>query len=302
VISTQRTSEKFNMAEKITKIPIPVANITKDSHGHFYTNFRPAEKGSRLILDRGPRTLKWLTERVISNAINAVAITNFDDWNYEFWTSDEQLKNLPKGWKYYQDSRLTVVAPPIDVSPAYFFKSQEVWTQQGHILIPGGERGVNFPSHLTLDATLDLVDKDSHLRKVADHLNSIYGLKESIKGRENRFDSYEFNAQADERGNNLTIQQAKRDGKPLEASSDNHHYSQIGKSNIVIKTNFLNFESGGELVKSINRAIQQYQFVAHMEYSPRILSLEHLAKNVMYNNVLKKLNPSRVDPDFAKPK
>jgi len=283
------------MAAKINKMP-PLTVMNLDMHTHIYTNFRPQARW----LEHGSRDLGWLINTLIKGNINAVGITNFEDWNYEFWTSNEQLKELPKNWNYYKDERVLAVSSN-SYDSIYFFKSQEIPTEQGHVLLFGGESGKNLPT-LSLDEILSLSKEDSCLIVIASHPNSKYGLGKNLQGKSKMFDAYEFNASSSKEENEKTIEQSKQDKVPLVSSSDSHIPSQIGKSYIRIPSYYLSSTSGKEFIKSIKSSITKEKFAAYMKYSPRKFSTRHISLNLIYHFVLKKINHNIVNPDFAKPR
>jgi len=288
------------MATHLTTIPGPVSMLLKlDSHTHIYTNYRPI--ANRRGLELGPRTLEWLTQTVIKNGVNAVGITNFNDKNYEFWTS--QTKDLPKGWGFYQDDRLTAVDNPGAQDVVYFFKSEEIATQEGHILLFGTKRGSNIPHGLSLEETLNIAHEDPISIKIADHPFSKFApsLNEKIEKYSNLFDAYEFNAATD--GNDETEAQAVydrgrlQDTKPLIASSDSHSPGEIGRSYINLLSAMFSHKSGKEVVCSIRDLVRQNAFEAEKQQSPIGFSIKHMGLNLFYNIVLKRINPAYVDPN-----
>jgi hypothetical protein len=283
------------MAKQIDKLPnFQTGELKFDPHVHGYTNCRPKAR----FIEPGFRDLVSLTQQVIENKINAIGITNFTDWNYEFWTS--QVKDLPNGWGYYQGKRLTLVLTPI-IIPVLYFKAQEIPTKQGHVSVIGGRRGINLPSGLTLDETLDEADKDPFLIKGADHLKSWLapGLKKNIRGREGRFHGYEWNSSVD--GNEDTELQAEKDGVAVYAATDSHWPTHIGRAHTIYEMLDLDFSNENDLVYSIQQLTKQGKFRTQKQEIHLYFSGRHMVLNYGIYLPLKIINSPIVDPNFGKP-
>jgi hypothetical protein len=251
------------MARKIDKIE--ASSLSLDGHVHVYSN--PRTNANKWWRDPGSRKLKNLVKTVSVSGINCVGVVNAgDDRNYERWM--EQADDLPDGWDYYQDERVTQIIAP-GFNPIYFFKSEELFTKKGHILVWGTKAGEKVPDGLSLDKTLDMVEKDPILTVISDH--TFYkggcGKLGSLKGREERFDAYEWNSMAGF-SNRKTIERAKQDRKPVVRGSDAHRPKYIGKAYNLFGRKDLSFADGKKLIKSINENVKYNNFLTHGKLTP----------------------------------
>ena len=251
------------MARKIDKIE--PNDLYLDGHIHVYSN--PRANANKWWRDPGSRRLEDLVKVASQAILNCIGIVNAgDDNNYERWTS--QIGELPEDWDYYQDDRLTQVINPI-TGPIYFFKSEELFTKDGHVLVWGAEAGKKFPDGLDIDVTLDLVEKDHILTRIADHTfaHGGCGLIGSLDGREESFDAYEWNSMAGS-SNKKTLEIAGKDKRPVVYGSDAHRPKYIGRAWNIFKKRNLSFKNGEEFIDSIKGNVINNNFSAYGELTP----------------------------------
>ncbi len=269
------------MAKRLDSIP-ETEELRLDGHAHIYTNYR--EAANRCWLEKGERNIKWLTQLVLEQGINTLGITNFTDGNFEFWTNDNQLQNLPDSWGYYQDNRVTAILTDSG-NGVYYFKNTEVPTKQGHISVWGVKSGRenNITGGLSIDETLDIADKEDVSITVADHLYSSWGgLRGNLDGREERFDAYEVNASVSKVVNEKVKERAGHDGKPLFYATDGHDPEDIGLSHIIIPARNIEFSDGDAFLYSVFSEARKNRF----GYKEGRVSLVHRAMHMVRDKLV----------------
>ncbi|MBU1136475.1 MAG: hypothetical protein KJ559_03125 [Nanoarchaeota archaeon] len=252
------------MVNKTNKLK-QVEEVKLDGHVHVFSN--PRSKANVWWRDSGSRRLVDLIEQVKKSGINCVGLTNAgDDWLYERFVS--QVDDLPNDWGYYQDERVTQVLDR-DGIPCIFFKAEELFTKEGHMLIWGTQFGQMFQpvanlkeyeekvsKEFRIDDILDEIERDTILTKISDHTFYRGGLGETgeLEKRKHRFDAYEWNASTSEEANGLVWINAH--GKPVVCNSDAHRLKDIGKAYQKF-VGRLNFDSGKDFIASLRENVRQ---------------------------------------------
>lgn len=256
------------MAGKLYRLE--AIDLELDPHVHIYTN--PRASANRLWADPGSRKLKDLFKYMIG--VNSLGITNsVDDNNYERWT--EQATDLPRDYWVYQDDRATqIITPRKQVFT--FFKTQELFTKQGHALIFGVKSGKYIQDFRTIDESYEYVKEDACHIVIAAHVFAHGGLGENLYGREGMFNAYEFNSMAGKKANRKIMKKAAEDRKPLVHGSDTHRPEFIGRAVNRFNAGDLSFVSGGELVWYIKENMRGNNFAGFSRGLPLIAPLHHL--------------------------
>ena len=182
----------------------------------------PREPADVWWRDPGSRKLEDLVKIVKNSGLNCVGIVNSGDGNnYERWA--EQTKSLPPNWHYYQDERVTQIIDT-DSFQIYFFKSEELFTKGGHILVRGTKAGKKYPDDLELEQTLKQVEEDPILTIISGHTFAYgrCGKLGTLDGKEKSFHAYEWTSMAG-CSNKKTLRKAKT---RQQVSSVRSRYSQ----------------------------------------------------------------------------
>jgi len=269
------------MARRINKLKKPATRtLESDLHTHVYTNYR--YQASRRFLEEGFRDLTRLTKLCVNGGLGIVGVTNFTDWNYEFWTSSRQLGDLPADWRQYQDERVTYIETE-QGKGLYLVKSEEIPTDKGHLLLIGCPRGKNIGKG-NLSEVLGKAGQDPLITIVADHpYMGRIGLRGEIDRVAIRLDALEYNSNCSRAENKKAEQEAQRLGKPLIANSDSHRPQDIG----IARTNFLaedlRYSCGENFVGSLRLNIIGTKFGVEKGSLGLPAKLEHVGLLIAYN-------------------
>ncbi len=160
-----------------------------DFHLHVYTRWRDSN------WEPGPRDIKTFTEEFNKRGLDLATLTNFNDDRYERFI--ETAKNLPKSWKFQEYRRGAKVLMP-DKRDFYWIKSQEIPTQEGHVLFSGIERGRFYEPSKPLEQTLKEADELTIV--IADYAEAVFednsmGIgEETLLKYRDYFTAAEYNA------------------------------------------------------------------------------------------------------------
>lgn len=272
--------------------------IRADFHLHLYTSWLARN------LERGPRDIATLTRAFKQKGLDIATITNFLDSRWERFIST--IIDLPKGWEAYESKRGIEVYMP-DGQKVYWIKSQEIPTQQGHILFWGLETNKYIESFQPLETTLNKANKDL-TSVIADHAMAILPKTPLSIGKENllRFGQYitaaELNAGIKlffPNANKEIEEICSKERKPLTANSDNYcsttpfigsvdYFKDIGETYNSFKKGSLNFASIDELLYSIKGNIESQNFDKILKDNSHSSILQHFLFAYGYS-YLKKL-------------
>lgn len=286
----------YEKPKRIDEIP-HTEELRDVSHTHIYTNYRP--QANKWYLEQGFRNLAVLTRLTLKRGVNSLGITNFDDGNYEFWTSQSQLDSLPGSWKYFQDERLTVVITDKE-EKIYFYKGEEIQTSEGHVYFAGGKSGRenNIPHGRSLDDTLNEAEKevckDNPDRRVkmssADHAYGLLGIgKKATDEQKRRIDVYEWSGDFVQGtlGNKKAEKEATRLDKPLVTGEDSHRPKAVGRCYNIYDGRNLDYNSGERFMASKREETIKKKFVPVKRRGSLFASLHHMVMNTLYHWIFK---------------
>ena len=252
-----------------------------DFHNHLHTGsqLRQKPKGFKegiknLFLQEGFSNLGKILDNLMKTDLNILYITNSSDSRYEDWTSPEQLKIAEKAGYEIEQGDYYIFAKKGDRVVA-LGKSQEVFTNQGHILFSGLKRNKRFSDKKSLEKTLEEVDGEL---KIADHpyikIKCQNGVLANSKNPEQdikKFDALERNGNfylPFSIANWRAIKNSKKYNKPLVANPDGHHPEDIGKTYNTFYSKDLNYNSEKAFRDSINYAVIDEKFTTRFNPIP----------------------------------
>ncbi|MEK6875357.1 MAG: hypothetical protein AABX30_01600 [Nanoarchaeota archaeon] len=200
-----------------------------DSHVHIYTSYLDKR------WEPGPRDLETFTKEFSKRGLNASTLTNFNDERYELFI--ETAKNLPKGWDFKEYKRGAIVTMPDKTDPNgnkfYWFKSQEIPTEKGHVLFLGTLKGKHIKPFKSLEETLKKADPLNTI--VADHAEAVLsginplgiGIKNLLRYKK-YFHAAEWNSSCwflFPESNKRIEKLCKEENIPLIANSDSYGFT-----------------------------------------------------------------------------
>lgn len=129
-----------------------------DSHLHIYTSWKDT------LWEPGPRDLESFTKEFTSRGLDSATLTNFNDDRYENFM--ETAKTFPKDWDFKEYERGAIVNLP-DGKNFYWLKSQEIPTEQGHVLFTGVRKNNHIKPYRNIEEVF--LDADDLTIIIADH-------------------------------------------------------------------------------------------------------------------------------------
>ncbi len=275
--------------------------IRIDFHNHGQTGsvFRQKQKGLKnkikgLFLSEGFENLSQLLNGLYKSDLDVLYVTNFSDSRYENWTSKEQLEIAKlAGYQIEQGDYFTFVKK--DGKVKAIGKSEEVPTEQGHMLFAGIKRGKKFSDGKSLDETLK-ESNDGEL-KIADHpfcgirgQNGVMAKSKNPKEISDKVDALERNGNfylpfsfADYK----VIKYSKKYNIPLITDADGHHPKDIGKCYNIFKSESLKYSSERVFRDSINNQVRENNFETHYHPIP-IYRIFHHVLMIVLNKLFNK--------------
>ena len=224
-----------------------------DLHNHLYVTW---EIGT-CSLQRGPRSLEYITDLAISRELDILGITSHGQHDKRFLSLQRSLTQLPKGYEAEDLGTVIDVFRTKDRKKVSIVNTRTVPTKQGDVLLIGNCE--NFDDQKEITDTL-MKASDLGCAIVAEHIfvKKAGGIGRKVFEQNARyFDAVEINSQAPKSCNDLTAMLATETNKPLIANSDSHTPKDVGLSYTQYeKGRFLIYKSGDEFIERLKLAMQ----------------------------------------------
>lgn len=253
-----------------------------DFHNHCQTgsSFRKKPKNFKewlknLFLSEGFSNVTGILERMEKKNLDVLYITNFSDSRYEDFTNEKQLKIADAmGYEVEQAQYYTFFKKEGKVFA--LGKSQEIPTEQGHILFAGIKRVKKFSDGKSLNDTLKEAN-DNEL-KISDHpyaklrgQNGVIAYSNNEERDIKKFDALERNGNfylPFSLANWRALRAGRKYGKHVLANSDSHNPKDIGKTYNIFNTKHLDYSSERAFRDSINYNVEIGSYGTHFSPVP----------------------------------
>ncbi len=267
-----------------------------DSHLHIYTSWKDN------LWEPGPRDLETFTREFSLRGLDSAALTNFNDDRYE--TFMETGKNLPRDWDFKEYERGAIINLP-DGKKFYWLKSQEIPTEQGHVLFTGVRKNNHIKPYRNIEEVFSDTE-DSII--IADHPLWIIpkgnplgiGEKNLIK-YSSKFHAAELNGSAwllARHANPNLEKLAKEINLPLIANSDAYGFTlpfifgvapflDIGKTYTEFERKDLQLEDIDSLIYSLKENIVEGKCKPHLKKNNPLTIFQHAFFTLGYSRLKK---------------
>lgn len=171
---------------------------------------------------------------------------------------------MPRDYWTYTDQYAAQILPQ-NHEPFLLIKAEELFTPEGHMLLLGTKFGEMFQRDgVHLQDILQAIKDRREITRIADHpfYRSGLGAKENLEKFEHEIHAYEENSLASRTANQKARTWATEHRKPLLANSDAHIPSNIGNGYNRFAQLVLDYDSGFDLLRSLNEAIKGKRFTS----------------------------------------
>ncbi len=224
-----------------------------DLHNHIYVTW---EIGT-CSLQKGPRSLEYLTDLAISRELDILGITSHGQHDKRFLSLQRSLTQLPKGYEAGDLGTVIDVYRKKDWEKVSIVNTRTVPTKQGDVLLIGNCE--DFNDQRDIKETLKRAS-DLGCAIVAEHVfvKKAGGVGRKVFEENARyFDAVEISAQAPKSCNDLAAMLATETNKPLIANSDSHTPKDVGLYHTEYeKGRLLIYNSGDEFIERLKLAMQ----------------------------------------------